>query len=62
MRVGVGADHGGFDMKNELSKLLAGEGYEVVDFGNRVYDSNDDYPILRFLWLELWLAEMWNAE
>lgn len=30
MRVGVGADHGGFNMKNELAKLLAGEGYEIV--------------------------------
>lgn len=44
MRVAVGADHGGFDMKNELAKLLAGEGYEIVDFGNKVYDTNDDYP------------------
>jgi ribose 5-phosphate isomerase B len=44
MRVGVGADHGGFEMKNELAKLLAGEGYEVVDFGDKVYDPDDDYP------------------
>jgi ribose 5-phosphate isomerase B len=44
MRVGVGADHGGFNMKNELAKLLAGEGCEIVDFGNEVYDTDDDYP------------------
>jgi ribose 5-phosphate isomerase B len=44
MRVGIGADHGGFDMKNELAKLLAGEEHEIVDFGNRIYDANDDYP------------------
>lgn len=44
MKVGVGADHGGFEMKNELATLLANEGYEVVDFGNELYDSNDDYP------------------
>lgn len=44
MRVAVGADHGGFDMKNELAKQLASEGHEIVDFGNKVYDTNDDYP------------------
>ena len=44
MRVGIAADHGGFEMKQELSKLLVNEGYEVVDFGNTVLDTNDDYP------------------
>jgi ribose 5-phosphate isomerase B len=44
MKVGIRADHGGFEMKLELAKLLAGEGHEVVDFGNDVYTSNDDYP------------------
>lgn len=44
MRVGVGADHGGFEMKQQLAKLLESEGYEVVDFGNSVRDANDDYP------------------
>jgi ribose 5-phosphate isomerase B len=44
MRVGVGADHGGFEMKQQLAKLLAAEKHEVVDFGNKVYDTNDDYP------------------
>jgi ribose 5-phosphate isomerase B len=44
MKVGMGADHGGFEMKQQLTGLLAGEGHQVVDFGNTVYDSNDDYP------------------
>jgi ribose 5-phosphate isomerase B len=44
MKVGVGADHGGFEMKQQLAKLLANEGHEVVDFGNKVYDTGDDYP------------------
>jgi ribose 5-phosphate isomerase B len=44
MKVGVAADHGGFEMKQQLAKLLAQEGYEVVDFGNKSYDKNDDYP------------------
>ena len=44
MRVGVGADHGGFEMKEQLAKLLAEGGYQVVDFGNKIYDKDDDYP------------------
>lgn len=44
MKVGVGADHGGFEMKQQLIDLLVKDGYEVVDFGNKVYDTNDDYP------------------
>lgn len=37
MKVGVGSDHGGFAMKQELARLLAADGHEVVDFGNKVY-------------------------
>lgn len=44
MRVGVGADHGGFEMKEQLTRLLIEDGHQVVDFGDRTYDSNDDYP------------------
>ena len=44
MKVGVGADHGGFEMKQQLTTLLAKEGYQVVDFGDKTYDDNDDYP------------------
>ena len=44
MKIGIGADHGGFEMKQQLARLLASERHEVVDFGNKVYDSDDDYP------------------
>jgi ribose 5-phosphate isomerase B len=44
MKVGIGADHGGFEMKQQLAKLLAAEGHELVDFGSKTYDQNDDYP------------------
>jgi ribose 5-phosphate isomerase B len=44
VKVGVAADHGGFEMKRQLAKSLATEGHEVVDFGNKVYDVDDDYP------------------
>ena len=43
MRVGVAADHGGFEMKQPLTKLLQDEGCDIVDFGNKLLDSNDDY-------------------
>jgi RpiB/LacA/LacB family sugar-phosphate isomerase len=44
MKVGVGADHGGFEMKQEIAERVKKEGHEVVDFGDKVYDANDDYP------------------
>jgi ribose 5-phosphate isomerase B len=44
MRVGIAADHGGFEMKEQLAKKLAAEGHQVIDFGNMVYDAADDYP------------------
>jgi RpiB/LacA/LacB family sugar-phosphate isomerase len=43
MKVGLAADHGGFEMKQQLANLMVAE-HEVVDFGNTVYDANDDYP------------------
>ena len=44
MKVGIGADHGGFEMKEQLARLVAGNGHEVVDFGDKIIDNNDDYP------------------
>jgi RpiB/LacA/LacB family sugar-phosphate isomerase len=44
MKIGVGADHGGFEMKQEIAERLKKEGHEIVDFGDKVYDANDDYP------------------
>ncbi len=44
MRVGIAADHGGFEMKAQLARRLAAEGHEVIDFGNNVFDADDDYP------------------
>jgi len=44
MKVGLAADHGGFELKQQFAKLLVSEGHEIIDFGNTVYDANDDYP------------------
>jgi len=43
MRVAVGADHGGFSLKNELVMRLQ-EQYEILDVGAHTLDPADDYP------------------
>ncbi len=43
-RIGIAADHGGFELKEYLLSRLREEGYEVIDFGNTVLNSEDDYP------------------
>lgn len=41
--VALGADHGGFDLKEELKVFLSGQGYQVVDCGTHSSESVD-YP------------------
>ena len=43
-RIGIAADHGGFYLKEEILKVLLETGYEIVDFGNKIYEEDDDYP------------------
>jgi ribose 5-phosphate isomerase B len=43
-RIGVAADHGGFESKEYLAGMLREAGYEVVDFGNSQPNPDDDYP------------------
>jgi len=44
MRLGIAADHGGFELKERLSEELKSLGHEVVDFGAFDYAPRDDYP------------------
>lgn len=44
MKVGLGADHAGFELKNKIAAWLREKEIEVVDFGNTVYNAKDDYP------------------
>ena len=44
MRVYLGSDHAGFELKVHLANHLANSGYDVVDVGPRAFDPDDDYP------------------
>ena len=45
MRVHIGSDHAGFDLKNHLVARLTDEGHDVVDHGAQERDPQDDYPV-----------------
>jgi ribose 5-phosphate isomerase B len=44
MRVYLGSDHAGFELKSHLLGALAAAGHDVVDIGPAVYQPDDDYP------------------
>lgn len=44
MRIYIGSDHAGFDLKAALVAHLSDTGHEVVDVGPAEYDPDDDYP------------------
>lgn len=44
MRIVLGADHAGFEMKQELVAYVRGLGHEVVDVGTSSGSEPDDYP------------------
>ncbi|MDR5587725.1 MULTISPECIES: ribose 5-phosphate isomerase B [Clostridium] len=43
MKLAIGCDHGGFELKQEIIKFLESEGHEVKDFGTHSTESCD-YP------------------
>jgi RpiB/LacA/LacB family sugar-phosphate isomerase len=45
MRIAVGSDHAGFDLKADLARHLAEAGHEVLDFGTDSATVSVDYPI-----------------
>src|SRR5690349_21974012 len=44
MRVHLGCDHAGFELKEHLVSWLQENGHEPVDHGAHEYDAQDDYP------------------
>ena len=44
MRVHIGTDHAGFELKEHLVTWLNSQGHDVVDHGAPVDDPEDDYP------------------
>ena len=45
MRVYLGSDHAGYELKNHLVGQLPLWGYQVVDAGPMTFDPEDDYPV-----------------
>jgi ribose 5-phosphate isomerase B len=44
MRIGIAADHAGYELRQYLFIKLNDAGYEVIDFGDRSPKMDDDYP------------------
>ena len=47
MKIALGADHGGFVLKNDIEDFLADHGYETIDYGTNSTQSCD-YPIFAY--------------
>ncbi len=44
MKLAIGADHAGFDLKTQIVPWLESSGHQVVDVGAHVLDPADDFP------------------
>ena len=44
MKLGIAADHGGYELKGIISAFLKNLGYELIDYGAYELDTKDDYP------------------
>jgi len=47
MKIAIGSDHGGYELKKDVMEFLKAEGYEVLDYGTHSKDSCD-YPLIGF--------------
>lgn len=45
MRIHIGSDHAGLELKSALIEHLKSGGHEVTDHGPFEYDALDDYPV-----------------
>jgi ribose 5-phosphate isomerase B len=44
MKIGIAADHGGFELKQRLAKAIQQPGLEIKDFGAHELNPQDDFP------------------
>jgi len=44
LRIAIGADHAGYELKEKLKEYLREQGHEVIDVGAAHYEPGDDYP------------------
>lgn len=44
MKIIIGTDHVGYDLKEYLKKILEEQGHEIEDMGAYTYNETDDYP------------------
>jgi ribose 5-phosphate isomerase B len=49
MKIHLGCDHAGFELKEKVATHLKNKGHEVIDHGAKTYDALDDYPVFCFL-------------
>lgn len=48
MRIYIGSDHAGYELKGEIVQHLSSAGHDVTDIGPAEYDAADDYPVFCF--------------
>jgi ribose 5-phosphate isomerase B len=44
MKIYLGSDHAGYDLKEKIKDFLIGEKNSVIDFGADNFNAEDDYP------------------
>lgn len=43
-KIGICADHGGFELKEKILPFLIKNNFEVIDFGAEILNNDDDFP------------------
>ena len=49
MKIHLGCDHAGFELKEKVAQHLKNKGHEVIDHGAKTFDALDDDPVFCFL-------------
>lgn len=44
IKIGICADHGGFELKEKIKSFLAENQFEPVDYGATEFNNSDDFP------------------